>query len=696
MPPPAPPNTAPPLPYHSPSTNIRIVSAIIHVLPGYYGAGNFGQHNGLTPNGETFPIYLPPNVSIRGSSALDVVFDLSGEGTNGRGPVFVFGVNVSAPGWNGRQFDINGQGTFIDKVSFVGASDVQVPFQRGAAVALREDVGSSPTITNCFFFKNLVGVAVAGSFTQPPIVHQPTIVNCTFADNYIGLWNGQYDPLTPLRAGVGISPLLLLNNIFDGMPLGCDGQRVPGWPSSWGTATSDFEGVSLEDLFVGPPNPWPGNYNAYNFADNLAHYNYGVQILPNYPATTYSMSAAIPPATNLNLAPYTGWGATIAQRGVLFVRDLLCNGPVAAPSQFPMNPLGQWDGSPMDFRLSPSVALASNIGPLPPAILNPLVDAGYGDNSPLTAPITMLNGRSLSAPPGYIALLGGSQATWPYSCWTKDCEGYGNRRFHDHLVYSNATSTPQAGDIGADEVDDHIRAGMRAMTSSFLADFTLASNADNKYFFYLGPANMSAGGRLPDSRAFPVAPPPGYNPVYTRVISGVAHTPWADTWTYTPTTPYYYPTRVDVMPHLLPDLHPWWLALPIGSPSLCVWQHCLGFPYYNPLLFVNPTADVIHPPGAGAGFAPAYEWLDGFNPGIGVNMTPFGPWGTGPANISQFSTWCLGTDSTASAFFDTLPRTGMTSADNVGLRFSTEFAGTSLFGSQDTNLQTHHVFVREQ
>ena len=101
-------------------------------------------------------------------------------------------------------------------------------------------------------------------------------------------------------------------------------------------------------------------------------------------------------------------------------------------------------------------------------------------------------------------------------------------------------------------------------------------------------------------------------------------------WTYNPTAPYYYPTVVDVMPHLLPDLHPWWAFFPIMSPSLCLWGHCFGFPLYNPILFANPTADVVHAPGAGSGFAPSYDWIDGgFNLVIPVNMQPFGPWGTG-------------------------------------------------------------------
>ncbi len=220
--------------------------------------------------------------------------------------------------------------------------------------------------------------------------------------------------------------------------------------------------------------------------------------------------------------------------------------------------------------------------------------------------------------------------------------------------------------------------------------------ADNKYFIYLGPANQQFAGRLPDSRATPFSSAPGFNLAYSRTIAGTPHNPWAATWTYGPTGPYYYPTRVDVIPHLLPDIHPWWVFLPLASPSLCLWQHCLGPFNYNYSLFANPTADVVHAPGAGRGLAPAYEWIDDFTAAgsFPVTMTAFGPWGPGPASINQFTAWCVGTDAAASFFFDTLPITGSLALPNVGLRFSAEFATTSLFGSLDTNLQTMHVFVQ--
>ena len=77
--------------------------AIIHVLPGLYArdkaygpvVGTHNPDNGLQPNGEKFPIYLPPRVSIQGTSALNTVFDVTSPEDDIAGPAFEFGTSRS-------------------------------------------------------------------------------------------------------------------------------------------------------------------------------------------------------------------------------------------------------------------------------------------------------------------------------------------------------------------------------------------------------------------------------------------------------------------------------------------------------------------------------------------------------------------------------------------------------------------------
>jgi hypothetical protein len=61
-------------------TGQRVERVVIHVEPGLYGPQIVGTpvvdpNSGLVWNGELFPLVIPHGVSIRGTSALDVIFD---------------------------------------------------------------------------------------------------------------------------------------------------------------------------------------------------------------------------------------------------------------------------------------------------------------------------------------------------------------------------------------------------------------------------------------------------------------------------------------------------------------------------------------------------------------------------------------------------------------------------------------------
>jgi hypothetical protein len=67
------------LPYTSSTTPpVEWSYAVIHLLPGIYGPGtSIDEGSRLPRNGETFPIVLPPRVSLQGTSALDTILDAS-------------------------------------------------------------------------------------------------------------------------------------------------------------------------------------------------------------------------------------------------------------------------------------------------------------------------------------------------------------------------------------------------------------------------------------------------------------------------------------------------------------------------------------------------------------------------------------------------------------------------------------------
>lgn len=739
----------PPLPYISNfgGNTFTIRAAVIHLLPGIYArAGVTDQHSGIIGNGEIFPIKLPKFVSVRGTSALNTVFiggnSITVGSSDGYGPFFAFG-DPSAYGG-----PITGEGCFIDKIAMVNAMHVNIENnyywnqwgRTAVAIVGGPNFSCKPTITNCLFLRNAIGVAV-GALNDAARHDGVTLVNNTFVANYIGVWNGMANGRYSItnQVNIGHSQLVLVNNIFDSAvfygagppnpgaadcpwaPLPSNDQKPPSWGPygmngghGWAGLASDFEGVDAADLaivnMVGSQ-----DVNAYNLAGSFGNYNHngGVSsFVLGFPLTLPRVTG--PAGPGVNIAPYTGWAGTAAangQRGILYVRDLFCAGQFAVPAQLAPSPNpAEWDASPMDFRLSPRAALApaqSATAPNAPSVDNPLIDSGFFATITPTTPLVMANGLQLVHPPGYIQLNSAeAQATWPYSSWDEDCEGYGNSRLHDHPRIPN-TGAGSPVDMGFDECGDLIVTGHRAMTTRFMGgaqDPPLFGfrNFDNVYVTYIGyPGTISpTDGELPRFRAYEyITAPPGHNAVYDVPILPNIYRAWTALRPLNPTSTYYIPTIVDVVPHLLPDIHPWWHFSSLPVPSNPIWQHCSSL--YNPSLYWNPTADIINPPGTKpeATVTP-FGWLDEFSPPSTLQYPVFGPLGVGlgagPADIAGFTAWCVGYPLAVGVpYFDTLPRTdlGNTGDAAVMVRYSVEKATASFYGTDQRNLQSFDILI---
>jgi hypothetical protein len=128
--------------------------------------------------------------------------------------------------------------------------------------------------------------------------------------------------------------------------------------------------------------------------------------------------------------------------------------------------------------------------------------------------------------------------------------------------------------------------------------------AQNHYLFFLGPAAAS----IPPSAQVSTARPD---------YSWACYETFWDYQTLYGVSPhnraYYWPGRMDVIPHLLPDVHPWWPVFVSGypGPTNPYWDPNLFTPVFvNPLLYSDPAAGVINPPGSATGGATYYTWLD--------------------------------------------------------------------------------------
>ncbi len=470
-------------------------------------------------------------------------------------------VGSSAPG----AVASTGEDSFISCVTiYAGGSSstaLKMSMTSYAALLIDSAVPARPTITNCFFVKNRVGIMVNGKLKDSPstpVSHDGTFVaGNTFVWNMIGLWNGELcehvidDVLNGSLVniiGTGISRIAVLNNIFDttppGMTSGASIQPAyctenptfryspptPHWrlPQTWpfpnGAAVVAFEGVCQEDMSV----VGFGDSNAYEQgAYPLAPlpYNGGVavsaQVMP-LPRTSIRPGTANPVVSaSRNIAPFTGYhmhqgirdpqtGIWIVSpgyvpRGVLFVRDIFCLGRYDASST--TMPAGE-------AFLSPHIATAArgfDGSPLDfrlaPTCAAYSPDAQFTPNLPTIPNPLVDNGFDIPLT-GTFTMANGlasgapgdwNHPHWAFDAWRTDVEGHGNDREHDFPLaeYSGTSRT----DIGADELGDLVVAGYRMGTTMLVR--LGPTHADNPY----SNANLGgAGYALENHRVYILGP----------------------------------------------------------------------------------------------------------------------------------------------------------------------------------------------
>lgn len=185
--------------------------------------------------------------------------------------------------------------------------------------------------------------------------------------------------------------------------------------------------------------------------------------------------------------------------------------------------------------------------------------------------------------------------------------------------------------------------------------------------------------RFSATRGHPLASlPAGYNTTFSD-----------HTWGYATTTlGYYASSPVDVHPHLVPDIHPWWFQW-VPTFSFAEWRPCVA---HNPVLYWNPTRNVINPPGAYlGGGGGAHAWIDYLSPltpnvvklanaAFAVGAT--GDWGTG----LDISPWCIQMQSSG-----VYRRTWEPTLSSC-VRFSLELERPLWHAPGDRNLQSFLVY----
>lgn len=699
------PSGAAPLPAPGGISGFDWQHAIIHLMPGRYGQSPLPsppqQTFGDPENGETFPIHLPPNVSVQGTSALNTQLVL----TDGNAPAFEFGVNqffASAQ----RTVAINGVNTFIDGVTITGGvenvREISATRAQMCGVWIADDVASRPTITNCIVHGLWVGVGIGASLEPGVEHHGVTLVNNTIAWNRIGLWNG-VDADSAAVGATGRSRINVLNCLFDATPPGgtcgpADWQRIRN-------GSLCFEGLSQEDMRVSIG----GAFRDTNAWENGKE-NQGGVILQQFAAVQPRLTN--PASPRVDLSPITGaqaFGPPLQDRGVLFVRDLLCRSQFAGP--------GGFDRSPHDFRLSPNIALADPSTEQALTLLNPVVEAGFSASGFSTGPMVFENTNQLTDPPGTLPLDEEGQAAWPFHTWEFDLEGYGNPRIADHPAYPNPAFGAVDGDtidIGADEVGQLIVAGYQDRTTEFRRE---GASIENHRGWLLGPITGATFDRwAPLYRSginlampFPLAAYNPNNPTWSanppRKATDSMPVPLPPQTT-PPLSVIYPATVADITPHLPPDAHPWWpmaFAPALGvPPALTLWEECLGA-NHNSSLYLHPSSARINPPGAATGTFAGLVWLDGRN-FLGVSppsVQVYGLWSSF-AIIDHFDSVCRAVDTINGTNGVIHPSTVDGSAPNAStIRFTLEFGSTAihpdagLLFDMPSNLQTFTVWHDE-
>lgn len=712
------------LPALNQHSNVVTSHVIIHCLPGLYSPQSGGRlndvHTGLQYNGETFPIVLPENVSIQGTSALNTLFI-----ADGSQPVFELGNSANA------FLDIASlpnEGEviprqFLANIAVTGAirdSDYSDTFpEHGAGIWIDKQRQVALMITDCYIYCNATGILVDAIPPQQGF-HSIWLINNTFAWNACGIWNGEIHRGTGVTTmSVGRSHVSMINNVLDTsppitypnnsgtaplteIPLPIPPQTppqsgprpIPEWWARWKSAmeqvrtggrnllwkavpavgggffpasvSSAFEGVDGDDLdgLVGGVRQ---NFNAYETAPAGANsFFFGPTNTSSNYFTTLTAEASMlltfiglhrtterktnssgqsvrPPFPSHDITTYTNQGTDGSfGRGILFVRDLLhegarnAGGPLIAPFLVSGSSGDLFDICVGDFRLSPGCRAAGfgtapgigvNVQGLPPltqqvpAGINVLVDQGFpfvDANGSLG--LTMGNGETVF--PDAIQLGSGDDPSFDLNPWEWDVEGFGNPRVFDHPVHPNGGSSMQyTVDLGADELDMLVVAGYREGTTTFIGrdPFTGGplSGAWNDFQWYLC-ASSGLGGVDP---AFPGAGTPPTVPAFSSALIGGPVRSNAANWTalhewslagWQPSPPpsasYYGSTYVDVIPYLLPDIHPWHPAFGMGRMK---WQACQ--PGVNMFLYWDPTVGIINPVGTYRHLnapVPLIRWLD--------------------------------------------------------------------------------------
>ena len=316
--------------------------------------------------------------------------------------------------------------------------------------------------------------------------------------------------------------------------------------------------------------------------------------LTNYTRGTQWLSITQPQRQNLGI------------RGVYLVRDMLLYGAWdnTTPNNKPFRQSCEFDQSPTDFRLSPFTdsgygALQID-GPLhsPPLFGQNayIMDKGYPTPSE-TWPALMFNNGN----PSVIHVTNRPLPSTPFGAgpWDHDCEGFGNPWVVP--AYGNTAAIP---DIGADEFDLNLVVGYRAGTTWFTTAVAAAGlpKIDNDFLWFVGEPAISAGA------------------IAEFIVSQPSHMLWPAVSNYVASplaSSLYFPATVDTVPHLLPDVHPfWYYSFPAPFqhlfPTNWDWEPCSGNPYINRDLYVNPTAGIANPTGTfllPSGY-PDFSWLD--------------------------------------------------------------------------------------
>lgn len=441
----------------------RINAFVIHCMPGLYAQGNaIDPKTGLRANGETFPIRIPENVGIQGTSALDTIFDAQYENTH----IFGFYQGISM---EGHEF------SFIDSVTIRGCrSEEDINFSDGAGILIWNESTIHCTISNCFITDNIIGIAICNDGDTSMGQQRPKIINNTIALNQVGIWSGNPNAYWiggPGQPAVGLALPLCINNILDsGDPYARFGAQINN------TNTSPFLGLHPSDLLVSAP--LPGPYNAFEMNRAVANDTPVQQFnIPGWTWTSRRNPGLMTPfQVKVDIAPYTHAGQPGTLRGVLYIRDIFFG-------------IYNIDHSPHDFRLAPHGGFSPDALDIPN--VNPLVNKGIASNVGM---ITMSNSNSniinanydpnnpIGLPPG-LPLPPHWSDVATYYCWDWDTEGFGNPRIatRPYFIPMDPTSplNPSDIDLGADEMGDLIMAGYLNDTRIFTDSVPNAPQATN-------------------------------------------------------------------------------------------------------------------------------------------------------------------------------------------------------------------------